>query len=97
MPRQLTKVRAGEIRFTGPRYNRWPANHPEIAYVTEDGAFLCVTCANGGNGSRSADDDVMYAARGSEPQWKIVGAQTNESTVQCAHCERDIEPQADTE
>lgn len=76
-------VRPNEIRSTGPKHDTWPASLPQIAYVTADGAFLCVTCANGGNGSEAsttADSD----------QWRIIGAQVNEDPTECAHCNRTI-------
>lgn len=90
-------VRANETRGTGPTFNRWPADRPDIAYVTEDGAFLCVTCANGGNGSRAADDDVIFAGKGIDPQWHIIGAQTvgrneDQDATVCSHCSRAILP-----
>ncbi len=79
----LKHVGANEIRSTGPRFDHWPASLPQVSYITVDGAFLCVTCANGGNGSEAstvADSD----------QWRIIGAQVNERPETCAHCERTI-------
>ena len=82
-------VRANETRGTGPKYDLWPASLPQVAYVTADGAFLCVTCANGGNGSCAADAD-LDAGNPSTDQWRIIGAQVNAEPQACAHCERII-------
>lgn len=86
-------VGANEARSTGPTYERWPADFPQIAYVTADGGLLCVTCANGGNGSRAADVDLDPATP-DDAQWRIVGAQTLENRPiadrACAHCGRRI-------
>jgi hypothetical protein len=80
-------VKRNEIRSTGPKHDTWPANLPHVAYVTGDGAFLCVTCANGGNGSQASTTT-------DDKQWRIIGAQTLEkhSPIErvCAHCERAI-------
>jgi hypothetical protein len=61
--------------------------------VTADGGLLCVTCANGGNGSRAADVDLDPATP-DDAQWRIVGAQTLENRPiadrACAHCGRRI-------
>lgn len=80
----LYTVKANEIRSTGPKWDRWPSSLPQIAYVVADGAFLCVTCANGGNGSMANTTDDT------DNQWRIIGAQVNASLAQCAHCERMI-------
>jgi hypothetical protein len=79
-------VAANEIRSTGPKFDQWPAEFPEIAYVMADGGFLCVTCANGGNGSYASLD----ADR--DDQWRIIGAQRAEIDFsdQCGHCGRRI-------
>lgn len=83
----MREVQANEVRSTGPSFDTWPANLPQVAYVTKDGAFLCVTCANGGNGSAASISSV-------DPQWQIVGAQTLENhdrdARRCAHCCRFI-------
>ena len=76
-------VEANETRSTGPRYDAWPASLPQISYVTADGGFLCVTCANGGNGS-------LASAQSDDPQWGIIGAQVNAGITECAHCGRGI-------
>lgn len=76
-------VQANETRSSGPTYNHWPAELPQVSYVAKDGGFLCVVCANGGNGSEASttsDND----------QWRIVGAQVNERATQCDHCGRII-------
>lgn len=79
-------VQPNEIRSTGPAWERFPGDVPGIAYVTKDGAFLCVTCANGGNGSLAALGDDT------DPQWQILGAQTSDGSdwYTCAHCDRQI-------
>jgi hypothetical protein len=82
-----SEVKANETRGTGPTFDSWPANLPQIAYVTADSAFLCVTCANGGNGSEASTTS-------DNEQWRIIGAQTLEQCPRelrvCAHCERYI-------
>jgi hypothetical protein len=78
-----TRVLANEIRSTGPAFDSWPASLPQVSYVTEDGGFLCVTCANGGNGSEaSITADSL--------QWRIIGAQINDDDTPCDHCNRII-------
>jgi hypothetical protein len=76
-------VGANEIRSTGPTFDHWPASLPHVSYVMADGAFLCVTCANGGNGS-------LASAQADDEQWRIIGAQVNEDDTACAHCDRII-------
>lgn len=76
-------VRAFEIRNQGPQHDSWPAQFPQISYVLADGGFVCVTCANGGNGSLASTDT-------DDPQWRIVGAQVNLRDTQCDHCYRTI-------
>jgi hypothetical protein len=84
-------VQANEIKSTGPTWDRWPANLPYVAYVTADGGFLCVTCANGGNGSRAAEKNLD---RDADMEWYVIGAQTLENfpidDQVCAHCDRAI-------
>src|SRR5215471_11378158 len=77
------QVEANEIRSTGPNWDAWPAGLPFVSYVTQDGGYLCVTCANGGHGSiaSTASDD---------PQWRIMGAQVNDDPTTCDHCGRTI-------
>lgn len=65
-------VRANETRGTGPTYDHWPASLPQVSYVLADGGFICVYCANGGNGS-----DASTTAEDS--QWRIIGAQVNQN------------------
>ena len=77
-------VQANETRITGPSHDAWPAQFPQISYVLGDGGFLCVTCANGGNGSEA---NVMT----DDLQWKIIGAQVNNGPTQCDHCYRFIQ------
>lgn len=79
-------VQTNEVRSTGPSFDTWPASLPQISYVTADGAFLCVVCANGGNGSEASTKDDT------SDQWRIIGAQVNEEDHACAHCERLIPP-----
>jgi hypothetical protein len=86
----MREVQANEVRSTGPKFDTWPASLPYVAYVVADGAFLCVTCANGGNGSRAADQDLDRHPAGTDQQWIIVGAQVNAQLERCAHCERTI-------
>lgn len=81
-------VEANEVRSTGPRFDRWPSSVPFVSYVTVDGAFLCVTCANGGNGSRSGDE--LDASCPDDHQWRVIGAQVNSEPTECAHCARTI-------
>lgn len=81
MKRQI--VRPNETRSSGPTWDRWPASLPQVSYVTADGAFLCVTCANGGNGS-------ITSPQSDDPQWQIIGAQVNADPTECAHCGRTI-------
>lgn len=73
-------VGPNEIRSTGPSFDTWPANLPQVAYVVADGGFLCATCANGGDGSLAGLSDVT------DRQWRIVGAQTNADDTACDHC-----------
>jgi hypothetical protein len=75
-----TIVEANETRGTGPTWDHWPSSLPQISYVTEDGAILCVTCANR-DGSTERDADK---------QWRIIGAQVNDEPTQCQHCYRMI-------
>jgi hypothetical protein len=83
---------ANEIRNTGPLWNRWPADLPQVQYITADGAQLCVTCANGGNGSRASDSNLDPQCQ-EDRQWRVIGASTvTVGRVVCAHCERDIVP-----
>ena len=77
-------VRANETRSTGPAFDHWPASLPQVSYVVADGGFLCVTCANGGNGSEA------NTATDTDPQWRIVGAQVNGEDTPCDHCGRII-------
>jgi len=79
----MTVVRANESRSTGPTWAHWPASLPQVSYVTVDGGFLCVTCANGGNGSDASTTS-------DDPQWRIMGAQVNEEDTICYHCGRTI-------
>lgn len=72
-------VEANEMRSKGPHHNQWPASLPQVSYVTADGAFLCVTCAN--EHSDLQDND----------QWKVIGAQVNDGPTECAHCYRTIQ------
>lgn len=72
-----------EKRDTGPAWDCWPSGLPFVSYVVADGAFLCVSCANGGNGS-------LASAQNDDPQWQIIGAQVNADPTQCAHCDRII-------
>jgi hypothetical protein len=76
-------VQANEIRSTGPKFDTWPASLPQVAYVMADGVFLCVTCANGGNGSEAS-------TTAESDQWRIIGAQVNDQPETCAHCNRTI-------
>lgn len=78
-------VRAYETRSTGPAYDAWPSSLPFVSYVAADGAFFCVTCANGGNGSLASTDALG-------DQWRIIGAQVNDDFNECAHCGRTIPP-----
>lgn len=78
-----SRVRANEVRSTGPTFDHWPASLPQVAYVTDDGGFLCVTCANGGHGS-------LASTTSDDPQWRIIGAQINDTETPCAHCDRLI-------
>ena len=84
------RVEACEIRSTGPVWDHWPGSLPQISYVTADGAFLCVTCANGGNGSLATTEND-----GSNEQWRIIGAQVNRHEETCAHCGRVIPDEED--
>jgi hypothetical protein len=81
-----TTVKANEHRDTGPLYDRWPASLPIVSFCLADGGFLCVTCANGGNGS------LASIADGTEPQWRVIGAQCNDYPTTCDHCNRIIAP-----
>ena len=86
----MDEVRANEIRSTGPMHDTWPSSLPHVKYVVADGACLCVTCANGGNGSlaRLAPSDDP-----SDRQWTIIGAQVSRGDKYedvCAHCDRLI-------
>jgi hypothetical protein len=76
-------VTANETRSTGPSWNHWPANLPQVAYVVADGGFLCVTCANGGNGSLASTET-------DDKQWRIIGAQCVADPTPCDHCGRTI-------
>jgi hypothetical protein len=84
-------VRAGETRGSGPRWNHWPADLPFVHYITADGGRLCVTCANGGNGSRAADADIDPTCP-DDRQWHVIGAQTEPEPHACDHCARLIPP-----
>lgn len=77
------RVYANEIRSTGPTWNAWPASLPQVSYVLADGGFLCVTCANGGNGSDASTEN-------DDKQWRIIGAQVNDEATNCDHCGRQI-------
>ena len=91
--RKNKTVQANEVRSTGPMWDRWPASLTQIAYVTQDGARLCVTCANGGNGSRAADEDVINNRHPEDDAWRVIGAQVSTGDPHadvCAHCERLI-------
>lgn len=86
-------VQANEVRSTGPKWNRWPASLPQIAYVTQDGRRLCVTCANGGFGSRAADEDVIQGHHPDDEAWRVIGAYVSTGDLHedvCAHCDRAI-------
>lgn len=85
----MSVVRANETRGTGPAWNQWPAELPFVAYVTADGAFLCVTCANGGHGSMAGTEKT------DSDQWRIIGAQINDGPEPCTHCDRTIPGKAD--
>jgi hypothetical protein len=87
----IKTVLANEIRSTGPTWNRFPANLPQVAYITDDGGQLCVTCANGGNESEAT---LKESDDPSDRQWQIIGAQTWSDPVQCDHCNRTIQPLA---
>jgi hypothetical protein len=82
----MRTVQKNEIRSTGPTWNQWPADLPQVAYVMADGALLCVTCANGGNGS------LASLAPDTSDQWRIIGAQVSDGDPMyvCAHCDRAI-------
>lgn len=79
-------VRANETRGTGPAYDRWPVSLPQVSYVTADGGFLCVYCANGAHQSDASTIDVS-------DQWRIIGAQVNADDTPCDHCGRIIASQ----
>lgn len=85
-------VEANETRSTGPKWDRFPASLPQIAYVCADGGYLCVSCANGGSGAIAilADNATIGMQRGADPQWVIIGAQVNDHPESCAHCDRTI-------
>lgn len=76
-------VLQNESRTTGPKFDQWPAELPQISYVMADGEFICVTCANRGNGSEAS-------LEASDNQWKIIGAQVNPTDTICSHCNRTI-------
>lgn len=92
----MPEVEANEKRTTGPAYDRWPAELPYVAYVCQDGAILCVTCANGGNGSEAGAEDLQDGSVSDDPnwakQWRVIGAQLLDvhSDRHCAHCNRVI-------
>lgn len=83
---QHTHVTSREVRSTGPTWDQWDSSHPEVSYVLADGEFLCVTCANGGNGSIAGTSDET------DSKWRIIGSQCNAHQVHCAHCDRIILP-----
>ena len=90
-PNQVHTCCANEVRSTGPTWDHWPASLPRVAYVCKDGAFLCVTCANGGNGSLATT--IPDDGDPSNAQWQIIGAQVNDRPEPCAHCGRMIQPE----
>ena len=67
----------------------WPGLY-EIAYFTDDGAWLCARCMNGENGSIASLD--------AEPRsgWRVINYQSvdfwNEGEA-CAHCGAWIGPE----
>jgi hypothetical protein len=86
----MSVVRKGEIRSTGPTWDHWPASLPQLAYVVKDGGFLCVACANGGNGSRAGD--ILDPSCPDDDQWRVVGGMESDGSERfmCAHCQRQI-------
>lgn len=89
----MSYVRANEIRSTGPMHDAWPSDLPFVYYVSADGGCLCVTCANGGNGSRAADKDLDPLCP-DDHRWRVIGAAANKwnEPIQCGHCGRAIPP-----
>lgn len=77
-------VRPNETRGTGSTWDKWPASLLQVTYVTADGEFLCVVCANGGNGSEA------NITTETSDQWRIIGAQVINEPTNCAHCDRVI-------
>lgn len=88
MPTDLEAIRnnAGDL----PAYTH---GYP-FAYVTADSEYLCAACANGGNGSRAAEQ--LDADCPDDDQWRVIGYDVLEEPadddVRCAHCNTIILP-----
>lgn len=65
----------------------WPGGYP-LAYYTADGAMLCHACANGKNGSESANPLCQ-----DESQWRLADGDVywEGPSVPCEHCGATIE------
>ena len=82
-----TDINAIRDEETGklPAY-AWPGGYP-IVYFTADMGTLCPSCANGENGSRSADTDIDPGCP-DDDQWRIVAYNLflEGENVDCEHC-----------
>jgi hypothetical protein len=78
--------RYGEIQKIEGRYPRTVDGGYPVIYYCEDGAVLCVGCANGENGSLASEEQ-------DDRQWHLIGADVfwEGAPETCEHCGASIE------